>query len=91
VTRYDASRAARDESLRLGDITALLGLPLIGVIPESPAVLTSTNVGQPVILAKDRAGEAYRDVVQRFLGHDVPLRFTEPEQKNFFARIFSRE
>lgn len=91
VTRFDANRAAKDECLGLDDIQELLGLPLLGVIPESRGVLTSTNIGQPVILAKDRAGEAYRDLVQRFLGKDVPMRFTEPESTNFFSRIFNRE
>ena len=88
VTRFDANRAAKDECLGLDDIKELLGLPLIGVIPESKGVLTSTNIGQPVILANDKAGEAYRDVIKRFNGEDLPLRFVEPEQKNFFAKLF---
>ena len=63
VTRYDPERAAKEESLSLDDIGELLGLPLIGVVPESKSVLTSTNLGQPVITANDRAGEAYKDLV----------------------------
>jgi septum site-determining protein MinD len=88
VTRYDPARAARDESLSLTDIEELLGLPLIGVIPESKSVLTSTNLGQPVIIGSDKAGDAYKDVVQRFLGNDVPLRFCEEEPEGFFDRFF---
>lgn len=91
VTRFDPRRAAKDECLRLEDITELLGLPLIGVIPESKAVLTSTNIGQPVIMAQDNAGEAYKDVVKRFIGEDVPLRFTLPEERGFFARLFNKD
>lgn len=87
VTRYDPARAASNESLSLEDISELLGLPLVGVIPESKSVLTSTNLGQPVIVAGDDASEAYKDVVQRFLGQDVPLRFVTPETKGFFTRI----
>ncbi len=90
VTRYDPARAAKDESLNLKDIEELLGLPLIGVIPESKAILTSTNLGQPVITSNDKAGEAYKDVVKRFLGQDIPLRFIEAEQPGFFARIFGK-
>ena len=87
VTRYDPMRAASNESLSLEDISELLGLPLVGVIPESKSVLTSTNLGQPVIVAGDDASEAYKDTVQRFLGKDVPLRFVTPETKGFFTRI----
>ena len=89
VTRYDPSRAHKEESLSLEDIHELLGLPLVGVIPESRAVLTSTNLGQPVInIDGDKAGEAYKDVVKRFLGQEIPLRYVTYEQPGFFARMF---
>ena len=88
VTRYDPERAAKEESLSLDDIGELLGLPLIGVIPESKSVLTSTNLGQPVIIGNDNAGEAYKDVVRRFLGEEVEMRFCEAEDPSFFARWF---
>jgi septum site-determining protein MinD len=88
VTRYDPERAAKDEALSLDDIGELLGLPLLGVIPESRSVLTSTNLGQPVITSTtDNAGEAYKDLVKRFLGEQVPLRFVTAEEKGFFSRI----
>jgi len=87
VTRYDPERAAKDETLSLEDIGELLGLPLLGVIPESKAVLTSTNLGQPVIASADRAGEAYKDLVRRFLGEDVPFRFIKQEEKSFLAKL----
>ena len=47
ITRYNPQRANEDHSLRLADIQELLGLPVIGVIPESEYVLTATNLGQP--------------------------------------------
>ena len=90
VTRYEPLRAEKGESLDLESITELLGLPLLGVIPESPAVLTSTNLGQPVIsLEGDNAAAAYHDAVGRFLGEDLPMRFTKPQPKGFFSKLFS--
>jgi septum site-determining protein MinD len=38
VNRYDSVRAAAQDMLQLSDITELLGLKLIGVVPESKAV-----------------------------------------------------
>lgn len=90
VTRYDPERAAKEESLGLNDITELLGLPLIGVIPESRNVLTSCNLGQPVIMGTDMAADAYKDAVKRLLGEEVPIRFVEYHEKGFFARLFNR-
>ncbi len=38
--------------LTLADIQELLGLEVLGVVPESKAVLTATNLGQPVIMTE---------------------------------------
>lgn len=89
VTRYDPARAQKEESLSLNDIEELLGLPLVGVIPESKAVLTSTNIGQPVILnSNDKASVAYRDMVKRFLGENIPMKFVDVEKMSFLTKFF---
>eukprot|EP00603_Paraphysomonas_imperforata_P000955 CAMPEP_0114420196 /NCGR_PEP_ID=MMETSP0103-20121206/4431_1 /TAXON_ID=37642 ORGANISM="Paraphysomonas imperforata, Strain PA2" /NCGR_SAMPLE_ID=MMETSP0103 /ASSEMBLY_ACC=CAM_ASM_000201 /LENGTH=300 /DNA_ID=CAMNT_0001588665 /DNA_START=52 /DNA_END=954 /DNA_ORIENTATION=+ len=91
VTRYDPARAEKEETLSLFDIEELLGLPLVGVIPESSTVLTSTNLGQPIISMDDKAGKAYLDAVDRYLGEEVPLRFITAEKKGFFTRMFGSD
>ena len=49
-----------------------------GHIPESEDVLQASNQGVPaVLLEKSDVAEAYKDVVDRFLGKELPLRFTE--------------
>jgi len=63
--------------------------PLLGVIPESPAVLNASNSGQPVILDQESdAGQAYADAIARLLGEERPLRFLNVEKKGFFSRLF---
>jgi septum site-determining protein MinD len=32
--------------------------------------------------------EAYKDVIERFLGHERPMRFVEAEKPGFFKRLF---
>lgn len=90
ITRYDPARAEAEESLSLVDIEELLGLPVVGVIPESKDVLTCTNVGSPIITLGEEnpAAAAYSDMVDRFLGEDKELRFVTPEPVSFFKRIF---
>jgi septum site-determining protein MinD len=92
ITRYSANRVAKGEMLSYKDVMELLGIPLMGVIPESPAVLQSSNAGVPVILepATD-AAQAYADVVQRFLGEERPHRFLEPTKRGFFGRLFGND
>ena len=71
---------------QLGD---LLGIDFLGAIPESPAVLQSSNAGKPVVMDGDSdAAKAYDDILRRFLGEDVPHRFLEAQKKGFFSRMF---
>jgi septum site-determining protein MinD len=41
-----------------------------------------------VLDEKSNAGQAYMDVVARYLGEDVPHRFIEEEKKGLFGRWF---
>ncbi|WP_455374851.1 septum site-determining protein MinD [Kaarinaea lacus] len=89
ITRYDPSRVDQGEMLALEDIQDLLGISLIGVIPESQAVLQASNSGVPVILDdKSDSGQAYMDVVGRFLGEERPMRFIEAEKRGLLKRLF---
>ncbi len=88
LTRYDPSRVKSGEMLGLDDVQDILSLQLLGIIPESKSVLTASNSGVPVILdEKSEAGQAYDDVVARYLGEDRPHRFIE-DKKGFFRRLF---
>jgi len=89
ITRYDPHRVSQGEMLALEDIQELLGISLIGVIPESQAVLQASNSGVPVILdEKSDSGQAYMDVVGRFLGEDKPMRFIEAQKRGLLKRLF---
>ena len=89
LTRYNPARVAKGEMLSIDDVQEILAIPMLGVIPESPAVLTSSNAGSPVIANQDTdAGRAYDDLVARFLGEDRPHRFITAEKKSFLGRMF---
>ena len=88
LTRYDASRVKSGEMLSLEDVQEILSLELLGIIPESKSVLTASNQGVPVILNdKSEAGQAYADVVARYLGENIPHRFIE-SKKGFLRKLF---
>jgi septum site-determining protein MinD len=89
LTRYSPERVEKGDMLSIDDVQEILGLNVIGVIPESPEVLSSSNAGVPVILDDaSNAGMAYMDAVARILGEDKPLRFTTVEKKGFFSKMF---
>jgi septum site-determining protein MinD len=89
ITRYNPSRVEGGQMLSLDDIQEILRIPLIGVIPESESVLDASNQGLPAVHLKGTdVSEAYKDVVSRFLGETLPMRFTEAEKPGFFKRLF---
>jgi septum site-determining protein MinD len=91
LTRYSPERVAKGEMLGVGDVEEILSIKLLGVIPESQAVLKASNAGVPVILdGESDAGQAYADAVERLLGNDVPHRFLDVQKKGFFGRLLSR-
>lgn len=88
LTRYNPDRVEKGEMLSVADVEEILAIPLLGVIPESEAVLKASNQGQPVILdAETQAGQAYSDAVDRLLGKDIAHRFLDVQKKNFFKRL----
>jgi septum site-determining protein MinD len=89
LTRYSPERVAKGEMLSYKDVLELLGIPLIGVIPESAAVLQSSNAGTPVVFdPTSEAAQAYLDLAHRFVGEERPHRFLEPVKRGFFRRMF---
>ena len=91
ITRYDAERVDRGEMLSMQDVLDILAIPLIGIVPESKAVLKASNTGTPVILDENSdAGVAYQDAIGRFLGENIPFKFIQQEKKGILRRIFGK-
>jgi septum site-determining protein MinD len=88
LTRYSPERVKLGEMLSVDDVQEILSLHLLGVIPESKSVLNASNSGIPVILdEKSDAGQAYVDIVARYLGENKPHRFID-DKKGFFGKLF---
>ncbi|VVP48951.1 Septum site-determining protein MinD [Pseudomonas fluorescens] len=89
LTRYNPQRVSDGEMLGVEDVKEILAVALLGVIPESQAVLKASNSGVPVILDdQSDAGQAYSDAVDRLLGKTVEHRFLDVTKKGFFERLF---
>lgn len=71
------------------DMTAIddiLSLECIGQVPDDDKVVDSANRGVPVVESKDSAaGDAYRDIVGRVCGEDIP--FKELATESFWQRL----
>ena len=89
LTRYSPARVATGDMLSIADVQEILGLEVLGVIPEAQEVLQSSNAGVLVILdEQSAAGQAYGDAVARLLGEERPMRFTQVEKKGLLSKLF---
>lgn len=74
VNRMRPDMVKRGDMLGLDDTLDILGIGLIGVVPEDEKIIRSSNMGEPIVLTdKSLAGKAYRNIVRRILGEKVPL------------------
>lgn len=91
ITRYNPSRVNTGQMLSLEDIQDILRIKLIGIIPESELVLDASNQGLPVVhMHNSDVSEAYKDLIDRFLGNDKPMRFTEMPKLGFKDKLMNR-
>ncbi len=74
INRLNPAMVRREQMLSTVDVVEILAIDLIGVIPEDPAVIVSTNRGSPVSLdGKSPSGQAFRNIAGRLMGQDIPF------------------
>jgi septum site-determining protein MinD len=87
VNRMRPDLVKRGDMLGLDDTLDILGIDLIGVVPEDEKIIRSTNMGEPIVLMeKSLAGKAYRNIVKRIMGENVPL-MSMDDDNGFGARL----
>lgn len=69
--RYDLVR--RGEMMTVEDVIDILGLPLIGVVPDDENVVIATNQGEPLVGKSSLAGQAFVNICNRLIGKEVPF------------------
>jgi len=87
INRIKPELVEKGDMLRVEDVLHILSLPLIGVVPDAEEIVSSTNVGEPVVHnPKSLAGEAFRRIAKRIEGEEVPLVDLKSNQ-GFFAKL----
>ena len=87
LNRVRPNMVRQGDMMSVDDILEILAIKLLGVIPDDDSIVISTNKGEPTVLdQQSRAGQAYRNIVQRLLGNDVPLMNLDVEE-GFFSKL----
>ena len=89
INRLNPVLVRNNDMLSAEDVLDLLGIQLIGIVPEDESVIIGSNRGAPVVTdTKSRAGQAFRNIARRLQGQDVP--FMELEHQNALWSAFQR-
>lgn len=86
VNRIRMDMVRRGDMMSIEDVTDILGIPILGAIPDDQEIVISTNQGEPLVGMNSCAGQAYLNICKRVLGQEVPLMDLEMN-RGFFSRI----
>jgi len=94
INRIRIDMVKRGDMMTIDDIIDILAVGLIGVVPDDEKIVISTNRGEPAINDdKSLAGQAYRNIVRRIMGEEVPFLNLENDQGFMLKlkKLFSRK
>lgn len=73
INRIRMDMVKRGDMMSVEDITEILSIPLIGILPDDEQVVIGTNQGLPVIGMDCVSGKAYKNICRRIEGEEVPF------------------
>ncbi len=91
INRLKVDMVRRGDMMNIDDIVDILAIDLLGVVPDDEHIVVSTNRGEPAISEdKSIAGQAYRNIVKRILGENIPFMSLDTDEGLIvkIARIF---
>jgi septum site-determining protein MinD len=88
INRLRPEMVQRGDMLEVDDVLEILGVKLIGIVPEDERILVSTNLGSPASLDDaNRAGHEFRNIARRLLGEEIPYPALEPQSGGLLGGI----
>lgn len=74
LNRIRPDMVRRGDMMALEDVTDVLAIDILGVVPDDESIVVSANRGEPCVADEtSRAGQAFRNITRRVLGETVPL------------------
>lgn len=73
VNRIRPKMVRTDDMMSIDDVKNILGVPLVGVIPDSEQVIIASNRGEPLVLEERLSlpGSAFENTARRLTGEKV--------------------
>ena len=86
INRNRMDMVKRGDMMSGDDVTEILAVPLIGILPDDEQVVIGTNQGEPVIGLDSIAGKGYLNICKRITGTEVSFMNLDTG-KGVFSRI----
>ena len=93
INRLRPNMVRTDDMMSIEDVTNILGIPLIGVIPDSEKIIIASNRGEPIVLEDKNClpGVAFDGTARRLNGEKVGfLSIDNLNGKNPVRRIIGK-
>ena len=96
VNRVRPEMIKKNDMLSVRDVQEMLGIPLLGAIPEDTNVIISTNRGRPLVLNKrlTLSGISFENAARRLVGgkeYEVNLETTDKSLLKRLQELFTGE
>jgi septum site-determining protein MinD len=89
INRMKDNMVKKGQMLSVEDISDILSVDIIGIIPEDEKILYASNKGDPAVTDKSsKAGRAYLSVVGKIINPNGEVGTVE-EEKGFWTKIIS--
>jgi septum site-determining protein MinD len=87
VNRVRPEMVRTGEMMSVDDVCDILSAELLGIVPDDPEVIDTTNRGVPLVLdPTQKLGTIYTKIARRLEGEIIP--FTQLGGSGFFSRLF---
>lgn len=90
VNRIRPDMVKRGDMMTIHDMIDVLGIELLGIVPDDEEIIKAGNVGMPVVLREGQSAQAYQNIARRILGEEVPFLTLRSAKTGFFSRLFGR-
>ena len=89
INRIKIDMVRRGDMMSIQDVTDILAIDVLGIIPDDEMVVVSANKGEPSVLElSSLAGQAYRNISLRITGENVDLMNLESTKKVKNGKFF---
>jgi septum site-determining protein MinD len=89
VNRVRPNMVQNNKMMSVEDVLELLGVPLIGVVPDDERVIVATNRGEPLVLGEEESlpAMAFTNIAKRLEGEKVPFLDLMSSQETILSRL----